>query len=1585
MKDIVFLDIETDKDRSKIYKIGIIYKEKKLKTSSLDEVKKFLLEVDTSIICGHNIIDFDYEILKETSLFNTIKKFELIDTLLLSLLLLNEKTLHKLLKPYKIEDEFQNDPLEDAINTSKLLNEILDRFNNHDEINRQIYKSLLYDSKYFKTFFKYSEDKFLEYDELQEVICQKYLLIDKDSLKYFYLNNKKEELAFILSVLSDYEPLAYPPAVLYRYVDIVEIQKKLLHKVSDKYIKRFSKEVFGYDSFREFKRVDAGLFSEKTLSQEEIVKAALNDESLLAVLPTGGGKTFTFWLPALINAARYKSLTVVISPLQALMEDHIKSFNASVANFKAVAISGFLNPLERAEAIESVINGEADILYIAPESLRSNTIFKILKNRYIDIFVIDEAHCLSIWGNDFRQDYFYICEYIQDLLDNKPFQNHIPISCFTATAKPSVIDDIHRYFKDGLGIDLNDYIAVPQRENLEYFVVSVKKEEKYSYLLKLINSINGSTLIYIPTSTKECDNVASKLALDTAKNVASFHSKLDTEKKMEILKDYIDDKIEIIVATTAFGMGVDKPNIKNVIHYEISDSLENYAQEAGRGARDTSLVAKCILMFDENDLDEHFLSLNRSKLSVSEINSIFKVLKKDKSKNVYKTAYEIALQAGWDVEDSSFDYAAKVKTALLELEREGYIQRKRNKVQFFADSIDPKAIEKIHHKLQHTSYTKEEKNRLVLIVQTFLGRGKLKSIEIDEVSHILGFEKAYVAEAILQLKNLELIGENKDLSLRCSYNSLKKIEYIKNIEDFLYKYLKGFTTKSFAIRELNQELLDEGLVKKNEVELIKKIVKSWKSSRFIYFVRINRERDIWKFELYDNEKLSEFLKQKHTIITKITEFFKNKLTSKNIETIEFSLVELQNYISKNYSYKKIDSNLLFLHEVGIFELLYGRFITYMPMQIKLNEKIFQRRKYLVSDYQKRLLNHYLTKTESIHIIGEYAKRLTQNKENAKTFMKDYFTLKYEKFKKKYKLLKETIQKPMTIYRYKKIFQTLSDEQKNIINDKNSKAIMILAGPGSGKTKTLVHKIASLILNEDVKPQNFTMLTFSNSAKWEFKSRLIELIGSMAFDVEIQTFHSYALNLIGQSVKKHLDTLDEVIKKAINSLKNDEITLPFISVLMLDEYQDINQDSFELLKTIYQKYEKDLRIIAVGDDDQCIMQHSGANVEYINDFRELFKDESFKWYELLTNYRSDKNIVKYSNEFINSLEVRYKTKPLQSISKVNGKVVVLTYSRCESLTSCVCNLIKKEEHKLKTLILAHSNEEVLEIYSNLKANHINSHYLLSREAFKLKNILELYEFDKLLQEKISNNILTKNDFNECLETISNRYKDSKSLDILYKVVERFLAQTQEYYISQWIGYIEEISLEDFEQNEKIIVSTIHKSKGMEFDRVYLLVNMTNKIDDNMKRLYYVGMTRAKHQLYILRKGKKHNKKSDYVEYVFDDKIYKNENKRYTFVMSLSDINLGFDNSLYKNITIFSGLNVTIEKKDKFYSLCIIYNNQVIGIFSKSFDEKIKKYLNKGFKIESCIIEYVVMWEKPDTKKVLKHPLCKIDINKRVNKT
>ena len=1609
--NIIFIDLEVNTKKKDIKELGLVYQNNELKTTSILDAKEFINKFNQKCkyICGHNFVDFDLEILKTTSLYNTIEDYFIIDTLPLSLLLFNEKTIHKLPKNYKSEDDFQNDPVEDSKITLELLDKLINQFLSLDKEQQNIFYNLLKEDKYFIGFFKYIEAKvnleIVEIKELKLLIydIHKSVILNKSYL-YEIIESNKVELSYILALLTPHiEIKSHPPKILYSYPNLVEIQKKLCFDIetSKNNLSNTSLEIFGFGTFRPFPRLNPDLYN-PSITQREIIEASLNDESFLTILPTGGGKTFTFWLPAIIKADAYKSLTVVISPLQALIEDHITSFNAKVANYKAVAISGFQSPLERAEAIEQTINGEADILYIAPESLRSNAIFNILKNRVIERFVIDEAHCLSTWGNDFRQDYFYICEYINDLLAEKPFQNHIPISCFTATGKPKVIEDIKNYFFNELDIKLEEYFAEPHRKNLQYKSIPSSKKDKYTELLKLINEHDGSTLIYIPSSTKDCDDVANKLTMDTNKVVKSFHSKLDSQIKRDILKEYIGNNIDIIVATTAFGMGVDKSNITNVIHYEISESLENYAQEAGRGARDEKLTAFCPILFDEDDLDKHFNSLNHSKLTANEINSIFKVLKNYKRDEINKTAFELAKEAGWDVEDNSSGYNTKIKTVILELEREGYLNRKRNKTMFFADSIASQSMEKLHLGLQNENFPQEEKNRLIRILQTIMGNGKVESIQTDELAHLLNYEKEEITLGIHQLKQLDILGDSKDLNLELNKASLGKFKKIKNIENLLLNYLLNSNTDMINTKELNEYLHNENVIDKNQVELIKSIIKNWRDKSAFIFNRRNRERDIWYFKFIDKKIVTSNIKLIHIVSEQLLNIFIKELETNKKTEVRFSMKNIFNLMNGKVDIKMIDKSLLYLHHLNIIELLSGRFINYSPMNIiKNTDKFKNKRQYTKTEYKNRLENHYQSKIESIHIMGEYASRLKDNNHKAVLFLKDYFTLPYEKFKKQYNLLKSKISKPISQKRYNKLITQMSDEQKLILNDKKTKAMMILAGPGSGKTKVLVHKIATIILTEDIKPEQFMMLTFSKSAKWEFKTRLNDLIGALSYDIEIQTFHSYALKLIARDVKNNDTILNQAIEEATKQILDDELKLPYKAVLVLDEFQDINEKSFELIKAIYAKNDKSMRIIAVGDDDQCIMGHIGANTKYIDMFKEQFEENEegvnlYKQYELLCNFRSDNDIVEYSNNFISSIKNRYKENNLYANSQQNGKVTIYTYVNQNLITptlDIIKELLKENNVKQNIAILVFTNDEVMQIYSLLHENNIEAKYILDKDKFELKNIIEVVTFNKILNGYLETNETSYKEqyFNDSIDKISTLFQKSKNLKLLKTIVYRFLKESEDFYISQWISYLDEIKIEDFENySQNIVISTIHKSKGMEFDKVILLNNIklnndakdkTNekvKLDDVM-RLYYVGMTRAKKELNILRYGNNNFKKKEYAKYFFDTKLYEENAKLFTYIMNLSDISLGFE-CRYKEF--FAGDIVSLQRKDKFKNLCIIFDNKILGTLSNKFNEIITDKLRYGYIFEKIEIDNVIVWFNTETQQYLVHPLCQISMRKDI---
>lgn len=1588
MTNVLFLDIEADRDRESVYEYGVVCRDRTLKDSSPKAIKNFLLLCqNVTYVCGHNILRHDLPRLKNISLGRSLDALLPIDTLPLSLLLFNEKTFHALPKKYKNEDFSVNDPVEDCLLTKQLLQMIVERFNQLERTFQSLIYLLLKETETFKGFFHYLEKDmsniFMNQDELKSTILS--LFGDKIEREAFLdemITQHPEELAYILSTFSqETEPKALPPKVLYDYPHIMTYQQRLCYdeNKSLQELEKIAKETFGFGSFRFFPKVNPSLLGSSTISQRDIVEAALRDESFLAVLPTGGGKTFTFWLPAIIKASRSKSLTVVVSPLQALIEDHINNFNAKVANYKAVAISGFMSPLERLAAIEQVADGGADLLYIAPESLRSKTIFGLLKNRYIERFVIDEAHCLSTWGNDFRQDYYYICNFVTDLLKEKPFQQHIPISCFTATAKQGVIDDIVGYFHEGIGIELEKYLAVPERKNLRYEAINTPgKSAKYLELLKRIEGHEGASLVYIPTSTRKCDEIAEQLTIDTGRHVRSFHSKIDSQEKRDILAGYLLGEIEVIVATTAFGMGVDKADITQVIHYEPSDSLESYAQEAGRGARDTQLEATCPLLYDERDLDRHFQALTRSKITLPEINSVFRALKRHRGDEIFMTELEIAQEAGWDVEDALGDVSTKIKTILLELEREGYIKRGRNKTRFYGDSIASDSWERLREEMERSGYDEAKRQTYEMVFHQMIGRGKPDAVYLDEISLVLGIGHGEVSEAIETFKEMGIIGSDKEISLEIPPKANEQLEQIIVIEQELFDFLDQWPEQKIRIKELNEHIVTHVNAHKNASEIIRELLRAWRKADLFSFRRVSRQKDLWSYEIHKHDVLERGLKRRHDLARKLMEYFLSKLLPNDSGTVAVALYELRQVFDEKFSLKEIDRTLLYLHRNHIVRLSGGRFISYAPMRIMRLDKMKIRNKlYTKSDYKKRLSKHYQTKTEAIHIMGIYAHFLLEETQKAQRFLKDYFTLPYGKFKSRYKLLKEKISRPITQYRYDKIYAKLSNEQKMIIEDAHTQAMMILAGPGSGKTKVLVHKIASLLLAEDIKPEHFIMLTFTRSAVAEFRRRLYQLIGETAYEVEISTFHAYAYKLIGRTYAsdEHQPLLD-----AVRQIEKEEIHLPHRQVLILDEYQDIVPDAFALVEAMY-RFQPDMRIIAVGDDDQYILEFAGARLELFDRFSQTFGHQedgkhSYRLYALTKNYRSDQAIVGYSNDAIMRLSHRLKNQRLTAVSDASGRVTVQLCSS-DNLVQSAFEWIKQKEKIENCAILMHTNDEVLRAYSLLTESGILAKYLIDRERFELKHIEEIVALDRIIQQNLSaGGKLTHEHFERALSTIESQFSGSRNLKLVHWVVQVFLDEERES-LSQWLAFLNEVVLEDFSSTgTAITVATIHKSKGMEFDTVLLVEKDMPHTDEEIRRSY-VGMTRAKKELIVFRSQAQHHPahKSPHATYVYDSRHYKTVPRVVTLVMGLDGINLGFDQGVQNHsrisVRVQAGDAVTFHARKTY---AIQHSSGIIGYTSRAFAEQLRSYELQGYKIELGTIDYMVCWHDTKHDRYLKHPLC-----------
>lgn len=337
-------------------------------------------------------------------------------------------------------------------------------------------------------------------------------------------------------------------------------------------------------------------FSRFLPGQKEIVENIMAGRDVVALMPTGGGKSLCYQLPAVISG----QLTVVISPLIALMKDQVDSLNSRGIN--ATFINSSLNDQEMEERISGLRGGRTKILYIAPERFSNSDFSRLFETLKIYLLAIDEAHCVSQWGHDFRPDYLSIKDHIKEL-KKRPI-----VAAFTATATPEVKNDIITR------LELKKpevFVRGFDRPNLKFFVrENLSERQRIKEALRIINSIKGSGIVYTLTR-KETEDAA-----DFFKNngipSAYYHAGMRREERTKIQNDFMENKFRVIVATIAFGMGIDKADIRFVIHAGMPSSLEGYYQEAGRAGRDGE-AAYCILLHSPKDVGLHYHFIVKNK------------------------------------------------------------------------------------------------------------------------------------------------------------------------------------------------------------------------------------------------------------------------------------------------------------------------------------------------------------------------------------------------------------------------------------------------------------------------------------------------------------------------------------------------------------------------------------------------------------------------------------------------------------------------------------------------------------------------------------------------------------------------------------------------------------------------------------------------------------------------------------------------------------------------------------------------------------------------------------------------------------
>jgi ATP-dependent DNA helicase RecQ len=452
-------------------------------------------------------------------------------------------------------------------------------------------------------------------------------------------------------------------------------------------LRRTLRRTFGFRSLRE--------------GQEEVIRSVLAGKDTLAIMPTGAGKSLCYQLPG----AELPGTTVIVSPLISLMKDQVDKLRE--LGVDAVQVNSTLTAAEESELLEAIGKEQREFVFVTPERLAQAEFLETLKRNLIDIFVIDEAHCISQWGHDFRPSYLHLRAAVEALGNPR-------ILALTATATPDVVDDIRRQLgrEDMEIFDIGVY-----RENLRFEVVpSPTEEAKRNTLPRLLGEMEGTGIVYVST-IKDCEEVTGHLqSLGFA--AARYHGRLAARERKQTQERFMAGDLRVIVATNAFGMGIDKPDIRFVVHYNLPGSLESYYQEAGRAGRDGE-PARGILLYQPEDKNTQVFFLNGRYPKRDHFLAVYQALTRLRADRQEVAAGEIQKRAAGVAQ-------AKVKVVLALMKELGMVdETSPGQYRLLQSDLAAEELDAMADRYEKRAETDRDRlRRMILYAQTALCRWK---------------------------------------------------------------------------------------------------------------------------------------------------------------------------------------------------------------------------------------------------------------------------------------------------------------------------------------------------------------------------------------------------------------------------------------------------------------------------------------------------------------------------------------------------------------------------------------------------------------------------------------------------------------------------------------------------------------------------------------------------------------------------------------------------------------------------------------------------------------------------------------------
>lgn len=1362
----VFIDLEapSDHEDGQINELGALHGKQKLRSdeqelrirrpskspaATIRRLNDFV--GGAQFLVGHNIVAYDRPLLATHLQGLNLQDLAVVDTLYLSPLASPQQPYHKLVKDYKLISSERNDPVADCRLTKRLLADcwrlLREQESNHPGL-LSFYKSCFQglDDETNKTAqFLNILDGHQPLSTVQPLsnyqIAETFKGFVKDQACHAAID---QQLASLLVNVESRPAVAYALAwilvantdsILPRWVHHTFPQTTQLIRAvraedcsstecdyCSKHLNPTAKleQYFGFSGFRSEPKTPTG----ESL-QQQIVDTSIARRPLLGIMPTGGGKSLCYQLPAILQYEQTGALTVVISPLQALMKDQVENLNKRTQSPSlAAALNGLLTMPERQNVLEGIRLGRYALLYVSPEQLRNTTFVKTIKQREIASWVFDEAHCISKWGHDFRPDYYYAVRFIAEHAQNENIAAP-PVACYTATAKVDVQEEIVALIREKLNQQLNVISGDRlDRDNLQYSVeelrTSAKPQRIHQLLTETFATHPRDAVIIYASSRSRTEELASRLR-DMDWQAEHFHAGMDIPDKARVQERFIAGELPVIVATNAFGMGIDKDNVRLVVHLDIPGSIENYLQEAGRAGRDGK-QSRCVLLFTKGDLDRQFTLVSKSQITRRDIAQILRAVRRVRDRfrrvdEIVVSPAELLRVPDIDTTFNDYDQQAdtKVRIAISWLERAHFLQRNENQIRVFQavpKVVSEQEAENIMSRLDLPTY---EQQRWMEVLQLLRTLGVREGVDTDRIAALPSFASLFkhlherhkgdpgrvnresVVRIFTTLHNMSragLLDEGIYFSAWIRHKSRgrwqSRMEEIRNAQAALLdllgspKYqIRHGEDCHLTVASLREGLRAQGVNLLNDS--LRKLLDGWAREGFGSHPPVSlktRGSHGMSFRLRVSwSKLRALLELRNwtaDIILEHLTAIANQTTETGERLIRFSLKNLHQdlddriwpYQDENIDpFDLIQKTLLFLDEHQVIRLDQSMSIFRPAMKLRLQEEA-KGRSYTKADYSA-LAEHYQERIFQVHAIGRYVEARQTSEEEANQYLGDYFAKPVDDFKRsRFRGLAQALRRPTSEESYKRIVTDLNNEaQQRIVRAPKDRNLMVLAGPGSGKTRVVVHRCAYLLQVKRVLPQNLLVICFNRSSMFDLRKRLRELVDAdLAARVAVHTYHSLALRLTERSLSEaRVETgeqidFDEMIKEANRLLSGENVPagvgddglqtdglrdrlLAGFEYVLVDEYQDIDKDQYEMITHIARQGvgngrddDRYAAILAVGDDDQSIYEWREADVEFLRRFEDEFAAER---HYLTYNYRSTHHIIDVSNRLIGANSRRMK--------------------------------------------------------------------------------------------------------------------------------------------------------------------------------------------------------------------------------------------------------------------------------------------------------------------------------------------------------